>query len=95
MKYFFLIFLLAIQSFAETKENMAGIAANCIACHGVSGISTNPMWPNLAGQKKDYLVKQLHAFKKGERVDPLMNPLAQNLSEQDIQDLAFYFSEFK
>lgn len=91
------IFLFATQSqsFAITKEEMAGKAASCLACHGANGISTNSLWPNLAGQKKDYIEKQLQAFKKGERRDPLMNPIAENLSEQDIESLAYFFSMMK
>jgi len=67
-------------------------AAPCVACHGVNGNSANPQWPSLAGQNGPYVVQQLKAFKSGERQDPLMSPMAQPLSEDDIEDLAAYFA---
>lgn len=70
-------------------------AAVCAACHGANGISNNPLWPNLAGQKEQYLIKQIKAFKSGERKDPLMTPQAAQLSDQDIENLAAYFSSLK
>ena len=70
-------------------------AAVCAACHGAQGISANPQWPNLAGQKDLYLIKQLKAFREGTRVDPLMSAQAQPLSDRDIEDLAAYFSKLK
>ncbi|MDH3314439.1 MAG: cytochrome c [Gammaproteobacteria bacterium] len=67
-------------------------SAACAACHGPDGNSTNPVWPNLAGQHGAYLVKQLKAFKSGERKDPLMSPMAAGLSEQDMENLAAYYA---
>ncbi|GIX30927.1 MAG: hypothetical protein KatS3mg124_1399 [Porticoccaceae bacterium] len=67
-------------------------AAVCAACHGANGISAAPIWPNLAGQKEEYLAKQLKAFRDGTRSEPSMSPMAANLSDQDIADLAAYFS---
>ncbi|RTZ80615.1 MAG: cytochrome c [Gammaproteobacteria bacterium] len=70
-------------------------AAVCAACHGANGISANPLWPNLRGQKDQYIIKQLKAFKDGTRKDPLMTPQAAQLSDQDIENLAAYFSSLK
>ena len=67
-------------------------SAPCAACHGVDGNSINPAWPNLAGQGEKYLVDQLQLFKDRIRVNTLMNPQAQNLSEQDMLDLAAFYS---
>ncbi len=67
-------------------------SAICAACHGATGISVNPVWPNLAGQKAAYLEKQLKDFKSGERKDPLMSPQAMPLSDADIKNLAAYFA---
>ena len=66
-------------------------STTCVACHGVDGNSVNPIWPSLAGQHRQYIVKQLKAFKTGSRQDPLMTPMATPLSEQDMEDLAAYF----
>ncbi len=67
-------------------------AAVCVACHGPEGISNNPEWPNLRGQKEKYLIKQLKAFKAGTRKNPLMSPQAAQLSDQDIENVAAYWS---
>lgn len=69
----------------------SGKAATCTACHGPEGNSVNAEWPKLAGQIPEYLVKQLHDFKAGKRRDQMMSPMAQPLTEQDIQDLAAYY----
>ncbi len=66
-------------------------SAQCMACHGPAGISTNPTFPHLAGQNAAYLVRQLERFRSGERYDALMTPVAQSLSDDDISALAMYF----
>jgi cytochrome c553 len=70
-------------------------SASCAACHGADGNSVNPEWPKLAGQHEGYLVKQLTYFKDGERVNETMKGMASNLTEQDREDLAAYFSSQK
>lgn len=67
-------------------------AAVCAACHGIDGNSINPEWPSLAGQIPSYTVRQLAAFKSGERVNVLMTAQAINLSEQDMEDLAAFYA---
>jgi len=64
----------------------------CMACHGAAGISPNGIWPNLAGQKEAYLVKQIKAFRDGVRVDPMMAPMVKALTDTDIDNLAAYYS---
>lgn len=68
---------------------------SCAACHGVDGNSTNPVWPKLAGQHENYLVKQLLEFKSGARENAQMSPMAAQLSEKDIRDLAAYYASQK
>lgn len=70
-------------------------AASCAACHGAEGISAMDQWPNLAGQKAGYLVKQMKAFRDGDRKDPMMSPMAAALSDDDIDNLAAFFSSLK
>lgn len=67
-------------------------AAACAACHGPHGKSLNSEWPNLAGQVSGYIVKQLADFKAGRRQNALMASQVANLSEQDMADLAAYYS---
>jgi cytochrome c553 len=64
----------------------------CAACHGADGNSTVAIWPKLAGQSENYLRHQITAFRDGDRVDPSMQPMVANLSDQDVADLAAYFS---
>lgn len=79
---------------AHAGDPAAGKAKSvvCAACHGMNGISNNDMWPNLAGQKEGYLIKQIKAFKNGERKDPSMAPMVASLTEADIENLAAYYS---
>ena len=67
-------------------------AAVCAACHGPAGISVNPAWPSLAGQQPVYLAKQIRLFRDGERVEPTMQPFVQNLTNQDVDDIAAYYA---
>ncbi|MDV3237326.1 MAG: cytochrome c4 [Gammaproteobacteria bacterium] len=67
-------------------------AAACASCHGADGNSPNPEWPSLAGQHAKYIAKQLKNFKDGDRSNPLMSPMAAGLSEEDMADIAAYFS---
>jgi len=77
---------------AGSKEAGQAKAATCSACHGMDGNSLNPEWPNLAGQGEAYIVRQLQAFKAGQRQNVLMSPMAAILSDEDMADLAAYFS---
>ena len=67
-------------------------AAVCGACHGADGNSTGAQFPKLAGQNASYIATQLANFKSGKRKNPIMSGQAASLSEQDMQDLAAYFS---
>ena len=86
--------LLFASSTAIAADIEAGKAksATCVACHGAGGHSVNPIWPNLAGQKEQYLAKQIKAFRDGTRKDPLMAPMVAALSDDDIANLAAYFA---
>ena len=77
---------------AAAGQAKAGI---CAACHGPTGQSPNDLWPNLAGQKPGYLVKQIKAFRDGARTDPMMSPMAKPLTDADIENLAAFFSSQK
>ncbi|MBF0183646.1 MAG: cytochrome c [Magnetococcales bacterium] len=67
-------------------------SAVCAACHGPDGMSKVDANPNLAGQKAGYMVAQLKAFRDGKRVNPLMTAPTKNLTDEDIDNLAAYFS---
>lgn len=97
---FILTTLLSGHAYAELSHAdsvNAGKAktASCVSCHGEHGNSTMPMFPKLAGQNSVYITNQLHAFKSGERKDPMMSALAMTLTENDITDIANYYAEQK
>jgi len=89
---------LAVLGFGFTSVSAGDAAAGkaksvvCAACHGPNGISTNDIWPNLAGQKPGYLTAQMKAFRDGGRSNPMMSPMAAALSDDDIANLAAYYS---
>lgn len=85
--------LLGTNSWAD-GDAAAGKAKSvtCAACHGADGNSVNPEWPKLAGQHPAYIVTQLQAYKDGERVNPLMTPMAMMLDEQAQKDLAAFYA---
>ena len=88
--------LAAVSAWAKGDPAKGKVkAAVCAACHGVNGVSASPIWPNLAGQKEQYLIKQLKDFKSGKRKEPTMAPMVTPLKDQDIKDLAAYFSGLK
>ena len=64
----------------------------CQACHGVDGKAISPDYPNLGGQYASYLVKALRDYRDGRRTNVIMAPMAANLTDQDIEDLAAYYA---
>jgi cytochrome c553 len=70
-------------------------AATCVACHGKSGVGTMKEYPSLTGQHADYLAQALNDYRLGKRKNPLMQPFAQQLSQDDIRALAKFYSAQK
>ena len=94
----YLLIMAVLLSFSSASV-MAGDAAagkskstTCAACHGPNGISPNDLWPNLAGQKEGYLIAQMKAFRDGQRSNAMMAPMVAPLSDDDIANLAAYYS---
>jgi cytochrome c553 len=82
---------LALPHAAGSAQEGASKAVVCVACHGANGNSTNPEWPNLAGQNATYIAEQLQLFRARVRNNVLMTPLAATLTDEDIADLAVHF----
>jgi cytochrome c553 len=91
------IALASAANIASAADAAAGKAkaATCAGCHGANGVSAVPLYPNLAGQKEAYMVKQIKAFRDGTRTDPTMNAMAKPLTDADAENLAAYFSSLK
>ncbi len=94
----FVALALAIGSAAQAADVEAGkkIASSvCLACHNANGISTTPIYPNLAGQHEQYLVTSIKAYKDGGRSGgnaAVMTPMVANLSDADIENVAAYYA---
>ncbi|MBB3329565.1 cytochrome c553 [Halomonas campaniensis] len=86
----------ALEGDAERGQAAAG---TCVACHQADGSGMNvpggESWPRLAGLDADYLAKQLHDFKEGRRQNATMMPFANMLDDQQIADVAAYYSEMR
>lgn len=67
-------------------------AAACQACHGLDGLAKLPDAPHLAGQPAGYLARELRAYRAGTRRNEVMSVAAKPLSDEDIRDLADYYS---
>jgi cytochrome c553 len=94
-----LISAVVVAASLSTISAVAGDAAMgksksavCAACHMADGNSVNPLWPKLAGQHEGYIVKQLKEFKSTARKDPIMLGQVAALTEEDMDNLAAYFS---
>lgn len=88
---------LSMSTTAIAGDAAAGKAKSeaCVSCHGMNGRSTNPNNPNLAGQKKAYLIKAMKAYKEGKRQDPMMTSMMAGLSDEDIENIAEFYSSVK
>ncbi|MEV8518695.1 cytochrome c [Dyella marensis] len=89
----------AVLAFASLQAQAAGNieagkqkAAACFACHGADGNAVDPQYPRLAGQYNMYIQRALHEYKSGARNNAIMKGFVATLSEQDIEDVAAYFS---
>ncbi|NCA68751.1 MAG: cytochrome c4 [Sphingobacteriia bacterium] len=82
----------AAQAAGDPTAGEAKANTICMACHGPQGNSIIPLWPKLAGQHPDYIKKQLMDFKAGHRANEQMTPMAMPLTDQEVLDLAAYFS---
>src|SRR5207244_8655958 len=84
------------QARGDAESGKAKIAQACAACHGPDGNRpSTPDQPILAGQYADYLAKALHDYKTGKRSNPIMKSFAAQLTRQDMEDLAAWFSSQK
>jgi len=68
---------------------------SCAGCHGEGGNSMMPLFPKLADQNEEYLVKQMEAFKDGSRVGPTMSAMVATLTSKDFRDIASYYEKQK
>ena len=85
-----------VQARGDAQKGKQKASQVCAACHGADGNKPSaPDQPILAGQYYDYLVRALGDYKNGRRTNPIMKGFAGQLSKQDIEDLAAWFSSQK
>jgi cytochrome c553 len=85
-----------VHAGGNAEQGKAKAAQACAACHGADGNKPlDPTQPILAGQHYDYLARALTDYKIGRRSNPIMKSFAAQLSKQDIEDLAAWFSSQK
>lgn len=82
----------ADNSGVPQPEGLADKVAQCAGCHGAGGISTNPQWPTLAGQYKDYLARTMRGYRDGRRKNPIMMGQVVGLDDDQVDALAAYFA---
>jgi cytochrome c553 len=88
---------LGLAATVQAGDPAAGKAKTdtCTGCHGMNGKSTNPNYPNLAGQKEAYLVKAIKAYRDGTRKDPMMSSMTMGLTDADIENIAAFYASVK
>ncbi len=96
LRGFVLAALVALPAgYAQAAADLAAgqeKAKACAGCHGVSGVSSQPGIPSLAGQQDQYVQWQLVFFRSGRRQNALMGPLVAGLSDADVRNLGAYFA---
>jgi cytochrome c553 len=81
-----------LTSGSKPQGTVPDVAKLCTSCHGQDGVGITPMYPTLAGQHPDYIVRALQEYKKGGRKNPIMSAMAANVKEEDMAVIADYFS---
>jgi cytochrome c553 len=99
MKSLALAALLCLQGTAWSADEAALmlrgeelVMGRCFLCHGATGDSSSPLYPKLAGQNMEYMLKQLRNFKRGERDSSDMRKVVAEMDENDMRSAAFFFS---
>jgi cytochrome c553 len=86
------VFSLAVLP-ASAADDIEAKAQACAACHGANGVPTDPKTiPIIWGQQANYLYKELHDFKSGDRASPIMQPMVAEISLPELRQLANYFA---
>lgn len=84
--------LIAPAAGAAEPTAEALVNSRCATCHGAQGHATSPIFPSLAGQNREYLVKQMQDFKSKKRMSDTMAPQVADLSDEAIAALADFFA---
>ena len=86
--------LSSVNSYAADPTSGESLSRQCSVCHGKNGIANDPEVPSLAAQSSFYIEKSLKDYRSGIRQDRRMTLMAQNLTDEEIKDLAAWYSSF-
>jgi cytochrome c553 len=94
MKTFVIALAAAVLSSAANADVAKGgaLSASCAHCHGTDGNSSGAVYPNLAGQTREYIYRQIKAFKEGQRQNSQMSPMVGILNDEDMRNLADFYN---
>jgi cytochrome c553 len=85
--------VLSLAAPSASADDVEAKAQVCAQCHGATGVSIDPKTiPTIWGQQANYLYKQLHDFKSGDRTSAVMAPIVKDISLQDLRQIANYFA---
>lgn len=83
---------LSAQELQGDREAGKKLAGQCRTCHGIEGLAKIPIAPNIGGEPFAYIASQLTAFREGTREHEMMSIVAKSLTDQNIADLAAWYS---
>jgi len=86
--------VLDILASAGPQQGAQLAAQVCVSCHGEDGVSSTAEYPSLSGQSSAAIYKQLHDYRTGARVHPLMTPVAAQLTVPQLASVAVYYGRF-
>ena len=95
MRWFFGFLCLCLNlgwAAGSHAQSIDELALTCATCHGEDGNAVSDIWPNLAGQKKGYLITQMKAFRDGVRTEPTMAASVEGLTDESIVGLAEHYA---
>jgi cytochrome c553 len=92
MKFATLLVALFLVAPARAQQAALELISGCVPCHGANGIARFGEVPILAGQNAPYLLNHLHAFQSGKRTHKEMGYMTRNLTEEEMEAIAAYFS---
>jgi cytochrome c553 len=88
-----LLAVLCLGTVAHAQEDVTELVTVCVSCHGEDGRPVEADYPIISGQEFYYLYVQLKDYQAGRRANDIMQPIVADLSKEQMQALAQYFSE--
>lgn len=95
MKYLMILSLLFLTDFVFAQDAELGKTKAeqvCVTCHGLDGMGIDNTYPKLAGQYADYMEHALRDYRSGKRKNAIMAGFAATLTDEDIANVAAYYS---